>query len=181
MGLDACLDEKPSFEITTRNSQLLFQQLPPLLRADTQPFKMRFSASVIVASLAATAVAAPTSPAPENVLKKRNNFCGATTFINNSSGGSPWITDCQTMFDRIAGDGTWVVEPQQKRIASWGTCEFGARSVNNVITTIGNEDVRDLTRDSIARFAWQGRVGASGIVDCGTSGSVKVWWGLYHT
>ncbi|EMD67007.1 hypothetical protein COCSADRAFT_196914 [Bipolaris sorokiniana ND90Pr] len=142
---------------------------------------MRFSTPVIVASLAASAVAAPTSPAPRSMLEKRLNYCGATTFINNSSGGSPWIADCQTLFDRIAGDGSWFVEPQQKRIASWGTCEFGARTVNNVITTIGNEDVRDLTRDAIARFAWQGRVGASGIVDCGPQQNVKVWWGVYHT
>ncbi|EUC40609.1 hypothetical protein COCMIDRAFT_9555 [Bipolaris oryzae ATCC 44560] len=142
---------------------------------------MRFSVPVIVASLAATAAAAPTSPAPGSVLEKRNNFCGATTFINNSSGGSPWIADCQTLFDRIAGDGTWFVEGPQKRIASWATCEFGARSLDGTITTIGNEDVRDLVRDSIARFAWQGRVGASGVVDCGSRGGVKVWWGVYHT
>jgi hypothetical protein len=42
---------------------------------------------------------------------------------------------------------------------------------------IGNEDVRDLIRDSIAKFSWQGKVGAGGRIEY--NGGVT--WGLYHT
>ncbi|USP82119.1 hypothetical protein yc1106_09393 [Curvularia clavata] len=143
---------------------------------------MRFSAPIIVVSLAAAAAAAPTSPATPSVLEKRDNLCGDSTFINNSSGGSPLIADCQTLFDRIAGNGGWWVSGQQSRVAAWGTCEFGARTLDGITNTrIGNEDVRDLIRDSIARFSWQGKVGASGVVDCGSRGGAKTWWGVYHT
>jgi hypothetical protein len=43
---------------------------------------------------------------------------------------------------------------------------------------MGNEDVRDLIYDSISRFQWQGKVGASGNTTCKGMG---VTWGLYHS
>jgi hypothetical protein len=69
---------------------------------------MQFSVSVLLASLAATAIAAPTSPDPSSVLEKRENYCGDSAFVNASSGGSPLIQDCQQLSANIAGGGSWV-------------------------------------------------------------------------
>ncbi|KAH7380275.1 putative necrosis-inducing factor-domain-containing protein [Phaeosphaeria sp. MPI-PUGE-AT-0046c] len=140
---------------------------------------MRFSASVLLASLVAMASAAPVSPV-ENALEKRADWCGSSTFINNSSGGSPQIADCQQLAANIVGDGRWSVGYADKLIAKYGTCSFNARISAGFerSTYIGNEDLRDLIRDSIARFAWQGKVGASGVTDCNKA---TVTWGIFHS
>jgi hypothetical protein len=49
---------------------------------------------------------------------------------------------------------------------------------------VGNQDIIDLVNESIRRFEWNGRVGASGKMNCQT-GQLKdkldVTWGLYHS
>lgn len=75
---------------------------------------MYFSTPLLVASLLAMASGAPTSLNPQDVavkdLEKRNsvNDCGDSTFVNQSSGGSPTVSDCQQIARNIAGGGTWV-------------------------------------------------------------------------
>jgi hypothetical protein len=62
-------------------------------------------------------------------------------------------------------------------MVTYGTCAFGATAETAVGVKVGNEDVRDLIRDSIAKFSWQGKVGAGGRIEY--NGGVT--WGLYHT
>jgi hypothetical protein len=45
----------------------------------------------------------------------------------------------------------------------------------------GNGDIRDLVRDSINRFQWNGLVGSKGDMHCQGLGNPAVSWGLYHT
>lgn len=63
-------------------------------------------------------------------------------------------------------------------LVTYGTCAFGATgSSKDCIDHVGNDDIRDLIRDSIARFSWQGKVGAAGRMMCDGR---WVNWGLYH-
>jgi hypothetical protein len=64
-----------------------------------------------------------------------------------------------------------------RTIAIYGTCAFSGIGTWRP-TWMGNEDVRDLIYDSISRFQWQGKVGASGNTTCKGMG---VTWGLYHS
>ncbi|KAK0611066.1 hypothetical protein B0T14DRAFT_529565 [Immersiella caudata] len=69
----------------------------------------------------ALALAAPinvnTNPNPTALavqkLTKRNNECGASTFENKTSGGSPTVADYQKLADNIKGTGTWLIRPEQ--------------------------------------------------------------------
>ncbi|KAK4120926.1 hypothetical protein N657DRAFT_559257, partial [Parathielavia appendiculata] len=109
------------------------------------------------------------------------NDCGDSTFINQSSGGSPLVADCWRLHDNIAGDGTWTVWTSQRTIATYGTCAFGV-SPRYIPAEIGNGDVRDLIRDSIARFQWFDKVGAKGVMQCERPFGdwTEVEWGIYH-
>jgi len=146
---------------------------------------MKFAAAAAIALLATLGLAAPTSPVPasENPLVKRVNDCGGSTFENQSSGGSPTVADCRRLHDNIAGDGTWISNPNtQRTLATYGTCAFGVDNTGLGIARIGNEDIRDLIRDSINRFQWNNLVGAKGRMTCqGPTGDQTVTWGLYHT
>lgn len=52
------------------------------------------------------------------VKKRAINDCGDSTFINQSSGGSPSVNDCWTLYNNIAGDGTWTVWGPNHRMSS---------------------------------------------------------------
>ncbi|KAL5120988.1 hypothetical protein ACEQ8H_001176 [Pleosporales sp. CAS-2024a] len=139
---------------------------------------MRFSSSVLLVSLAAMACVAPTTSAAPKLVA-REGWCEDSTFINASSGGSPQIVDCQQLAANIVGSGNWFLTASDRTIAQYGTCAFNARveSSGIQITHIGNDDVRDIIRDSIAKFAWQGKVGSGGHMNCD---GVGVTWGLFH-
>ncbi|KAJ5900892.1 putative necrosis-inducing factor-domain-containing protein [Penicillium subrubescens] len=116
------------------------------------------------------------------------NDCGYYTFINQSSGGSPLISDCQQITRNIANGGSWEVEDfgGQHQLIQYGTCAFGVtgdKSINGFY--IGNPDIIDLINSSIGLFAWERLVGAKGVMGCqsltGLVGGVTVTWGLYHT
>ncbi|KAH7071471.1 putative necrosis-inducing factor-domain-containing protein [Paraphoma chrysanthemicola] len=123
-------------------------------------------------------------------LEARNyvNDCGDSTFVNQSSGGSPQISDCQQIVRNIAGGGTWTVGlgGEHHQIVQYGTCAFGINGDSSMNAAyIGNGDISDLINDSIKRFAWQGKVGAKGHMACRSiQGAVSgggLTWGIYHT
>jgi hypothetical protein len=69
--------------------------------------------SFIIAALLATVSCAPVTPTPRELassLEARGsiNDCDDSSFINASSGGSPFVADCRVMASNIAGGGTWV-------------------------------------------------------------------------
>ncbi|KAK0665349.1 putative necrosis-inducing factor-domain-containing protein [Cercophora samala] len=134
----------------------------------------------------AAAVAAParnkrgngSSENPAQVLKTRDNHCGASSFENRTSNGSPQVSDCWRIFNNIAGDGTWTINGFGHRtLATYGTCAFGV-DTSAIWTYVGNEDIRDLIRDSINKYQWNGKVGSRGNMQCS---GVAVTWGVYHT
>lgn len=114
--------------------------------------------------------------------------CGHATFINKSSGGSPLVRDCQCLLDYFQNTkrGYYTTDLTQypggyDRMAWCGTCVFGVRSKNILGGPVGNLDARDLIRDSIRMFQWNGRVGAEGEMGCGSNPVRKVYWAVFHT
>lgn len=79
---------------------------------------MQFSALTMATLFAALQAMPLTSPAATfslgttfavSPLSKRANDCGGSTFINQSTAGSPRISDCQMIVHNIAGAGTFPI------------------------------------------------------------------------
>ncbi|KAF9054895.1 putative necrosis-inducing factor-domain-containing protein, partial [Panaeolus papilionaceus] len=142
-------------------------------------------------SMLSIAAPAPSSQSRHALLDSRGiNDCGDSTFINQSSGGSPTVADCLQLAANIAGDGTWTVALlDQHQLAQYGTCAFGVQAgyyLNTFNYRVGNSDIIDIIHDSVNRFQWYGLVGATGKMPCqsdpfGYAGyTVDVTWGIYH-
>ncbi|KID87249.1 hypothetical protein MGU_05659 [Metarhizium guizhouense ARSEF 977] len=124
-----------------------------------------------------------------SVFSRRNSVddCGASTFENHSSNGSPLVADCRQIAANIANGGTWTVANiGQRQLVQYGTCAFGVevlKPFDAFTTRIGNQDIIDLINESINRFQWQDKVGAAGNMMCQTESfsENRVAWGLYHT
>lgn len=74
---------------------------------------MKFSVLTLAASLGAVVAV---------------NDCGDSSFINQSSGGSPKISDCQQIARNVQGSGTWTIPCAERRehtFAKFGTCAMG--------------------------------------------------------
>ncbi|KAK3373843.1 hypothetical protein B0T24DRAFT_624780 [Lasiosphaeria ovina] len=86
------------------------------------------------------------------------------------------------MRDNLSGPGAFTIIGEDRQLASFGTCAFGANPGNLGAAVVGTEDIRDLVASSIAAFKRQsdGKVGSKGSMACGPIG-VNVDWGLYHT
>jgi hypothetical protein len=166
--------------------------------------KMQLQILSVFATLLAATQAAPAASSLE--ARKSVNDCSDSTFINQSSGGSPTIGDCQTIARNIAGKlsfshevpkhsdsldiggGTWTVGlgGEHHQLVQAGTCAFGINGDSSANAAyIGNQDIIDLINTSIQRFSWEGKVGAKGHMSCqslqGLIGGGSLTWGLYHT
>jgi hypothetical protein len=154
---------------------------------------MRFkTVTTTLAALLSTAAALPTSEngatTAANTLAKRTNKCGDSTFNGETSGGSPLVSDCEVLRNNIVGDGSWRISTfdYERDVASYGTCKFVVQAPVSSWSFVGNEDIRDIIRDSISRFASDGRVGARGLMNCepgsATSSQAQLtWWWIRHT
>ncbi|PGG95335.1 hypothetical protein AJ79_10115 [Helicocarpus griseus UAMH5409] len=116
------------------------------------------------------------------------DFCGISTFIDQTSGALPSVEDCLTIVRNIQGDdsSSWqtpVVGKPHRGILEYKSCVFGveATKVNgNVWFLVGGQDVIDIINESIARFKQNGKVGAMGTMKCmGNLLDQWVEWGLY--
>ena len=104
------------------------------------------------------------------------NECGQSTFTSESTEASPALQDCQIL-QQILGQTFvasfgWDVGPESMELTAYGTCAFTARAVGKS-GTVGNEDVFDLLRDSIATEARNKHLGVRGSMFCG---GVEVEW-----
>lgn len=118
------------------------------------------------------------------------DYCEISSFIGETTDASPSVSDCLTIIKNIEGDGetqytTQVVGHPHREIASHGSCAFGVEATKtdgNVNFLVGGQDVIDIINDAIDQFAWNGKIGAKGNVNC--NGNVKsqpIKWGIYHT
>jgi hypothetical protein len=132
---------------------------------------------------------APTSPNNSGLrVRDSINDCEDSSFVNQSSGGSPTVSDCQQIAINIAGGGTWSVGlgGEHRQLASYGTCVFEAGGDGSAnIAYVGNQDIIDLINSSIGLFNWNGLVGAKGSMICQSAkGYVeegRVNWEIYHS
>lgn len=111
--------------------------------------------------------------------------CSGYTYEDETTSASPLVSDCKVLMSNIAGTtGTWTtgIGPQ-RTIPKYGTCKFGVQSVGvtgDVTFNTGSQDVVNIITESIAKYEWEGRVGAKGYMKCdGDAGSQKVKWGLF--
>jgi hypothetical protein len=82
------------------------------------------------------------------------------------------VADCQHLARNIAGGGTWTVTSAgaQHQLAQYGTCAFGIQGDKSINTAyVGNQDIIDVINTSIAKFQWEGKIGAKAEGDYGYS------------
>ncbi|KAK4463664.1 putative necrosis-inducing factor-domain-containing protein [Cladorrhinum samala] len=141
----------------------------------------------ILTALLAVAECAPTAGTSANpqgeVLVKRKDLCGASSFENRGSTASPTVNDCQALANKLSDNDSWVLTSFQphREIASSGGCAFGIEwgQLYQGSVVVGSRDVKDLIRSSIEKFKrGDNKVGARGTMPCGPEG-VLVSWGLY--
>ncbi|TWU70441.1 hypothetical protein ED733_000323 [Metarhizium rileyi] len=123
------------------------------------------------------------------VIPKNDDYCGASTFVDQTSGASPTVSDCRKLIEKIQArpDPTdHEVEnaiSSQHQIEEYGSCKFGVQGNGkhgNVDFHVGGQNIIDLITDSISRFGSSGRVGSKGSMSCkGTVRGQDVEWGLY--
>ncbi|KAH8649114.1 glycoside hydrolase superfamily, partial [Xylariales sp. PMI_506] len=116
------------------------------------------------------------------------NYCGASSFTDDTSSASPTVSDCQQIVTNIQLGGDWTVSSSgvQSQLVQFGTCAFGIQGqglpVGNVDFTTGNQDIIDIINAAISQFQFNGLVGAKGTMSCSGNAAVQnVLWGLYHT
>lgn len=113
--------------------------------------------------------------------------CEISSFENETSDGSPLIKDCLQIVDNIKGtQGSWDVMTTslaQHKIASAGSCRFGAKARNqrgNVVFTVGAQDVVDIITEAVSMYGSNGKIGAQGNMACdGNVNSQDMNWGIY--
>ncbi|KAM3467141.1 hypothetical protein MY5147_008874 [Beauveria neobassiana] len=130
-----------------------------------------------------------TTPNYPCVALKLPDRCSDSTFVDQTSGASPLVSDCEMMIKNLQnGDGHADHEVEnaigkQHQLDQYGSCKFGVQGKGkngNVDFHVGGQDIVDLIRDSIDRFGGSGRVGAKGRMKCdGTVKKQDVEWGLY--
>jgi hypothetical protein len=131
----------------------------------------------------------PNSPGAKKLkLHKRNNDCGASSFIDYSSGGSPYVSDCQCIEDYAYANPMefgFAAQPAWYDLIWCGTCVFGVETNDVLESYVGNEDIGDLIGSSINDFSWFGLVGAQGYMGCirewPLPGDSLVGWAIFHS
>ncbi|KAK4447323.1 putative necrosis-inducing factor-domain-containing protein [Podospora aff. communis PSN243] len=119
-----------------------------------------------IASLISTTLCAPSAP-----LQKRTNDCGSSSVNRGFVDWAPGA-DCRQIFNNIVGTGSWTINPNSERqLVSYGHCAFTVTNDNQSdYVYVGNDDIRDLINDSIAKYAdGDGAVSAWGNMDCDSS------------
>jgi hypothetical protein len=120
-------------------------------------------------------------------IKPAISDCESSSFIDQTSDGSPSVEDCMGIVKNIQGtQGEWEVENAigaEHQLVQFGSCAFGIMGLNkkgNIDFHIGAQDIVDIITTSISMFGGSGKVGAKGDMDCrGTVNSQDVEWGLY--
>ncbi|KAF2095060.1 hypothetical protein NA57DRAFT_59812 [Rhizodiscina lignyota] len=143
---------------------------------------------MVLAATFAAVTAAPASPATL-LARQSSNDCGSSSFVNQSSGGSPTVSDCQALADKFSNQvgQRSLSGGSQVTVDSSGTCGFGAQGNTNTegaIYFIGNQDAADIINSAIQQFGSTGVVGAEGKMSCQAlvlGGNADVNWAVFHT
>lgn len=120
-----------------------------------------------------------------------SGYCGDASFINQSTGGSPLVSDCEALRQQILdshlayefggyGSNHWVP------FDSYGTCVIGFSCQGPYglyWCYVDSRDAADLITSSIETFSWNGLVGAKGEMPClaADGGQRTTYWAVYHS
>lgn len=122
-----------------------------------------FSALAFTLATTVSAATADTT-AIENHLFKRSDLCGTSSFHDETSSGSASVSDCNKIVRDMENEaGNFLIGPVRDELYSAGNCRFMVYAKRGAM---GSDDVADLIRDSISKFAKNGKVGARGSVTC---------------
>ncbi|KAK4450384.1 hypothetical protein QBC34DRAFT_267223, partial [Podospora aff. communis PSN243] len=89
--------------------------------------------------------------------------CGDSTFIIETSDGSPFVSDCQQLSRNLFV----TMDPRKWRyFAMHRTCAIGMRRFDLKAIVIGTDDVKDIIRDLIKLNPRKDRVGGKGVMRC---------------
>ncbi|OIW23925.1 hypothetical protein CONLIGDRAFT_637162 [Coniochaeta ligniaria NRRL 30616] len=113
--------------------------------------------------------------------------CGYTWDVQGMTDvDSPLAGDCIKLAQRIRGAGEWKVESiygNHHQLVEYRTCAFGVMGIQFAYNfNLGNQDIIDLLRDSVRDFTVDGKVAASGKMQCVGRFAKSVWveWGIYR-
>ncbi|KAK0726199.1 putative necrosis-inducing factor-domain-containing protein [Apiosordaria backusii] len=124
-------------------------------------------------------------------LVARNDHCEDMCEIHPEvTLGSPLTDDCQVIYDRIVGPGTWTVLMWvQHQLIEYNSCAFGVTAFTSssgtaIFAHIGNDDIREVLKRSMDEYSrvdssHRRRVQSWGQFLCGPFDAV-VEWGIYH-
>jgi hypothetical protein len=125
---------------------------------------------------------------PRDIFPDKD-YCGDSSFENQSSDASPLVEDCKQVIRNIEEDASTDFEHRitgHSEILNHASCAFGIERTGGtggaVQFRVGGQDVIDAINESIKRFASDGQVGAKGVFRCsGTTVNthVNVEWGIY--
>jgi hypothetical protein len=108
-----------------------------------------------------------------------------STYIEETSGGSPLIDDCLHIVENIEGtSGSWI-KPIERQfgILHYGECYFGIEGKGrkgNVDEYVGAQDAVDIIRYAAKHWGDGTRMGGKGVMQC--NGNIKqqeVHWAIY--
>lgn len=111
------------------------------------------------------------------------DICGDSSFVDETTGGSPILSDCGCVRDYSnTHNGLWMFTDRGgwNWMMACNSCVFRAHTDNYFTIGVGNTDIRDLVSGAIIRFGRNGLVGASGQMGCkGNFNTAKIIWALY--
>ena len=127
-------------------------------------------------SLIATVSGAPTSsPLPR---QGPEGLCGPSSFNGETGPGSADVRDCDRLLyflgQALSVQGAWDVDGQTRSLIEFQSCAFTARTTRGGWSAMGSQDAYDLIRDAVREKQRDGRIGASGILNC--RNGVEVEW-----
>ncbi|CAG8207143.1 unnamed protein product [Penicillium salamii] len=115
-------------------------------------------------------------------------YCATSksTYIKETSGGSPLIDDCLALVKKIQGTSKYWDKPIERQfgIVSFGTCTFGIEGKGrkgNANEQVGAQDVVDIIRYAAKHWGkGNTRMGGRGSMQCeGNIKNQKVDWAIY--
>ncbi|KAH6644936.1 hypothetical protein BKA67DRAFT_541932 [Truncatella angustata] len=108
------------------------------------------------------------------------NKCGDTTWDMGTSATSPLASDCDALVKWMEGGTGGVMLSGLKTdgpnlVHREGSCSFMVTPESAGPFYVGRDDMADLVRDSVARWARDGRVGGGGATRCG---DMSITWSV---
>lgn len=131
--------------------------------------------TTLLLSLLATVSAAPTEP-----IRRQGpeGLCGPSSFIGETGPGSADVRDCDRILyflgQALSVQGAWDLDGQTRSLIEYQTCAFTARTTRGGRSAMGSQDAYDLLRDAVREKQRDGKIGASGLLNC--RNGVEVEW-----